>query len=963
MRMLSVYLLLMNIVTCYSNCVMTECNPLGNNKDPPCKTNNSSIHPITFVRSKNQKMFDILEKHCSHLLRDENQVRLCCTDLQLRGMSDRLESAVALLGSCPSCLDNFSKLWCEFTCSTEQSRFMKVIETSGPEQKVEKMQLRVNRDFAEGLFESCKNTWFGNTLALAWLSMYNKVTFENFYSFMGTKKNESNIPMHTDFQFTTDKKAMNIPMTPCYKSAGPNLPACGLINCPLVSYQLMDFSNIEPVSIRGKRVFEHQIINFEWILKLSCCLTLTSIFIFFLKYSCHQNPKDRDGCYIEFGTGGLELRFEHLCGKYAYKMFQIVIHYPLRCVLFGLLVASICCFGNIRFHSLAHSIDQVSASDGETRRNQKAFIETFGPTHRIEQIFITLPQSEEPACNNVDFFEETFLLIENIQNITVNYKNTEIRLDDICYKPLGKRHGCAIMSPTNYFQNKWNTFLNAPTPWDFDYDDNGTYYWDHLKICVFNPRTPYISNSEMSCFGDFGGPIDPVLIFGSSNETGIGNEKYFTARTVMITIVLEDHEEKSVLWETAFLNLMSNYTLKHGDFTFMAESSVTKELQETVETDKLVSVLACAAVLFWVATMIGIYHWPEWSPLSAFLHKCLVVISDFTDLNPNFLMVYSSIGVFSFCGQHATDNAIVVLFFVISLIGINRIFHTVRTFQTNGHCYGQPDISNREMNNRITATIRKSIPIVFTNSLICSTCFFLAGGVPPYISVNMPAVEVFSRHAGLAILFDTSFYLLVILPLFQYDARREMVSRTGRCEIWPWFELSDHTKTRLSIEAAEGTIRSPVDWFKLAIAPLLLSKSYRIVVLIIFTITFISSIYCTRKLEFGFDQTMAFSKTSYLTKHFQNMNKNLNVGPPVYFVIEGLINWHEPQVQKKFCSQAGCDENSMGNKIRTLAFSENPKENFLNGEVYIWLDSYLQFMHPRGSCCKTDGRDFCKFNR
>ena len=155
-------------------------------------------------------------------------------------------------------------------------------------------------------------------------------------------------------------------------------------------------------------------------------------------------------------------------------------------------------------------------------------------------------------------------------------------------------------------------------------------------------------------------------------------------------------------------------------------------------------------------------------------------------------MVYSSIGVFSFCGQHATDNAIVVLFFVISLIGINRIFHTVRTFQTNGHCYGQTDISDREMNNRITATIRKSIPIVFTNSLICSTCFFLAGGVPPYISVNMPAVEVFSRHAGLAILFDTAFYLLVILPLFQYDARREMVSRAiGSTSRITFYRLED----------------------------------------------------------------------------------------------------------------------------------------------------------------------------
>lgn len=132
--------------------------------------------------------------------------------------------------------------------------------------------------------------------------------------------------------------------------------------------------------------------------------------------------------------------------------------------------------------------------------------------------------------------------------------------------------------------------------------------------------------------------------------------------------------------------------------------------------------------------------------------------------------------MFSLFGVHATDNAIVVLFFVITCLGINRIFVIIRTFQANGHCYGLPNISYREMNHRISNVMRRSIPIVLTNSLICSTCLFLAGGVLPYVSVSMPAVEVFARHAGLAILMDTAFYLLVMLPLFQYDARREMVS-------------------------------------------------------------------------------------------------------------------------------------------------------------------------------------------
>ncbi|CAO4370165.1 unnamed protein product [Caenorhabditis nigoni] len=953
MRLVTVLscLLLVYFVPCHSKCVMTECDGETDSSHPPCKTNASSFQPITVTRSKNPKYIARLEKYCSHLLQEENKAQVCCTQLQLEGMTKRLSYATGILGSCPSCFDNFAKLWCQFTCSPDQSRFMKVLETSGGAKGVvEKIEFKVNRDFAEGLYTSCKNTWASQNLALSFLSLGSKVSYENFYGFMGRKDPSVNIPMHTNFEFTRDKKAMNIPTTPCHKPANPQTPACGIIDCPLESYQLLDLSEMET---RGVRVFEHQIKYFEWFLRLCGCFTLTMILIFALKYSCHRSPTASENCYVDFGPGSLEVQFEHLCVQYA----QVVIHQPLKCVFLGLFVASLCCFGNVWFHSLTHSIDQVSAADGETRRHQKTFIETFGPTHRIEQVFMTFPPSMPENFLNQDdthFFDEMFQLINRIQNLTVFQGDSKFSLDDICYRPLGKTKGCAIMSPTNYFQNNWNTFVNVEdNEEDFDYNEHNPF--THLKHCIFHPftvKTP----TGLSCFGEFGGPIDPALVFAGWNKTWHGTEKYTKARTFMITILLSGkNEEKAILWEAEFIKMMSGYEMKNGSFTFMTESSVAHELQAAVETDKLVSVLACASVLLWVNAMIGIYHWPESSLLSAFIHQKLLISTSSVCISV--ISVWCSIGIYSFGGQHATDNAIVVLFFVITLIGISRIFLTIRTFQSNGHCYGHPDITDREMNSRITDTMRRCIPIVLTNSLICSTCFFLAGGVLPYISVSMPAVEVFSRHAGLAILIDTAFYLLVILPLFQYDARREM---NGRCEIWPWYQLSADTRIRLSEDAVGGTLRSPVDWFKIAIAPLILNKLCRIVILIFFSITFVSSIYWSRKLEFGFDQTMAFSKTSYLTKHFQNMNKNLNVGPPVWFVIEGDINWFDPKIQKKFCTVAGCDENSMGNTIRSLAYAENYNGNFLRGDVNIWIDSFLQFMHPRGTCCKTNGQEFCK---
>uniref|UniRef100_A0A8R1ILH0 SSD domain-containing protein n=1 Tax=Caenorhabditis japonica TaxID=281687 RepID=A0A8R1ILH0_CAEJA len=888
---------------CQARCVMTGCSGEMDSDHPP-------FFPHHWSRLTHPDDIDRLEQYCSHLIHDESSATVCCTGLQLKGLTDRLSKAATILASCPSCFDNFANLWCQFTCSPKQSDFMTVRETSGGNVKeiVERMEYRVGREFAEGLFESCRHTWFANGLAIRLMSSEGKVSFENFYRFMGAKNLDQNIPMSMDFQFSGSEKAMNVPITPCYKSAGPNVPSCGVNDCPTDSRQLLDLSKVEKL---GKKVFTLHFPEFEWILKICGCVALTILIVFVLKYSCHKSPAydGPSGCYVEVSQGNIENLFEDSCEWYA------EVH--------------------------------------------------IGPVHRIEQVFINLPPdaksmfsvdlyrevSELQAFINLSIFHfEIFTLIESIQNLTA-IGSQNVTFSDICYRPLGNKFGCTILSPTNYFQNSWNTFENAgpPTVDDEIFDDQ---HWEHLKYCIRNPLQT-LTYSKMSCFGEFGGPIDPVLVFGGSDENIKGAEK--ATRTLMILIPVSGPEEKSLIWESAFIDMMVNYRMEHANFTFMAESSVTDELQKEVDNDKLVSVMACAVVLIWVFTMLGSYHWPESSFLSALVHQKLTIAISAVIFSV--ISVWCSIGVFSLFDVHATDNAIVVLFFVITCIGINRIFVTVRTFQASGHCYGSPNMSQKEMQSRITETMRRSIPTVLTSSLICSTCFFLAGGVPPYVSVKMPAVEVFARHAGLAMLFDTAFYLLLMLPLFQYDARREMA---GRCEIWPWYRLHSRSQEEICAMNANGSLRSPVDWFKHAIAPLIHNKWCRAGVLGMFSFTLIGSVYCTLMLEYGFDQTMAFSKSSYLSRHFENLNENLNIGPPVWFVVEGDVQWHDEKVQRKFCTLAGCDENSMGNTIRSLAFAENYPGNFLHGDVYIWLDSFLQFMHPRGTCCKTNGNNFCE---
>ncbi|CAI2347918.1 unnamed protein product [Caenorhabditis sp. 36 PRJEB53466] len=941
-----------HLAACQGKCVMTECEGETDSNFPPCRTNHSTSFPLTLTRSKHPDALDRLEKYCSHLLHDDEKASVCCTPLQLKGMTERISNAVAILGSCPSCFDNFAKLWCQYTCSPRQADFMKVQKFAVEAKKeiIEQIDYQVNRKFAEGLFDSCRYMWFANGPALRLMSIGGTVSFENFYEFMGQKNDALNIPVSTSFQFNRKKNAMNVPTTPCHKSAGPNVPACGFIDCPTNSVQLLDLSGVDKLS---KTVVTSTFPESLWVPKIFGMFALVFLVVVLLKYSCHTRLTDGEGCYVDISEGNIEILFDDSCKWYA----NTVIQHPWMCAMLGLFVAAICCSGNAKFHSLTHSIDQVSAADGVTRRNEKTFIETFGPVHRKELIFVNIPAEMEDMFD-MDLFKELFTLVGKVQNMTVIHGNSSVTLNDICFKPLGSAYGCAILSPTGYFQNSPDTFLNAGAPTEADDLFMGDQYWNHLKYCIHDPLR-MSTYSKMTCFGEFGGPIDPVLVFGGYNETSKkGAERFLTARTLMITILVKGPEELASAWEAKFIRMMKEHRMEHAEFTFMAESSVTDELQKEVETDKLVSVLSCGLVLLWVLAQLGIYHWPESSFLSALVHHKLIIAISAVLINV--ISVWCSIGVFSFFDIHATDNAIVVLFFVVTCIGINRIFVTIRTFQNHGHCYGRPEMSKRDMEHRITDTMRRSIPIVLTSSLICSTCFFLAGGVLPYISVKMPSVEVFARHAGLAILFDTFFYLLVILPLYQYDAKREM---SGRCEIWPCYRLSDASQTNIVLDSVNGSLRSPVDWFKLAIAPLINYKFCRLWIVSTHAFTLCVSVYCTLHLEYGFDQTMAFSKTSYLSRHFENLNRNLNIGPPVWFVVEGNVKWYEQEVQNKFCTLAGCHEDSMGNTIRSLAYTNNYDGNFLHGDVYIWLDSFLQFMHPRGTCCKTDGKDYCKLRR
>lgn len=73
---------------------------------------------------------ELLAKNCPHLVKDSGTgIKTCCDTEQLKTMDKNIKLAANFISRCPSCLDNLVKHFCEFTCSTEQSKFINVTET------------------------------------------------------------------------------------------------------------------------------------------------------------------------------------------------------------------------------------------------------------------------------------------------------------------------------------------------------------------------------------------------------------------------------------------------------------------------------------------------------------------------------------------------------------------------------------------------------------------------------------------------------------------------------------------------------------------------------------------------------------------------------------------------------------------------------------------------------------------
>ena len=122
---------------------------------------------------------------------------------------------------------------------------------------------------------------------------------------------------------------------------------------------------------------------------------------------------------------------------------------------------------------------------------------------------------------------------------------------------------------------------------------------------------------------------------------------------------------------------------------------------------------------------------------------------------------------------------------------------------------------------------------------------------------------------------------------------------------------------------------------------------------------FAGNLYVISFADVGLDQNLSVSTSSYLYTYFNSMEAYLNVGVPVYFVVEGVFPYQNEEARKLICGSAGCDLFGLSEQISRA--SHQPEFSTIETPAASWLDDYLDWLEPISRCCSVyrSDNEFC----
>ncbi|KAM7253416.1 hypothetical protein ACFE04_026034 [Oxalis oulophora] len=885
---------------------------------------------------------------------------VCCTASQFDTLRTQVQQAIPFLVSCPACLRNFLNLFCELSCSPNQSVFINVTSTSkvNGNMTVDAIDFYITDAWRQGLYNSCKDVKFGtmNSRALDLVGAGAK-NFTDWFNFIGRKAslNLPGSPYAIRFLPNAPESSGMKPMnTSTYSCADTSL-GCSCGDCPSASV----CSDTAPPSTHKSgsctvRIGSVKAKCIDFAMTILYIILLSTFFGWVLFYKSRKRKQSyRMKAFVNTMDGAEpqsvnrqkdeNLRTEMLEGtaqnrnRVQLSMVQgylsnfyrgygtWVARNPTVVLIVSLAVVLLLCIGLIRF-KVETRPEKLWVGPGSKAAEEKQFFDShLTPFYRIEQLIIaTRPDplsGKSPSIITDNNLKLLFEIQKKVDGVRGNYSDALISLTDICLKPLDQ--DCATQSVLQYFKMDPQS-----------YDDLGGV--EHVKYCF-----QQFSSSE-NCLSASKAPLDPSTALG-----GFSGNNYTEASAFIITYPVNNaienegnKTEKAKAWEKAFIQLAKAELLpmvqsNNLTLTFSSESSVEEELKRESTADAITIAISYLVMFAYISLTLG-----DAPHLSSFYISSKVLLG-LSGVVLVMLSVLGSVGVFSAIGVKSTLIIMEVIPFLVLAVGVDNMCILVHA------------VKRQSLELPLEGRISNALVEVGPSITLASLAEVLAFAVGSFIP--MPACRVFSMFAALAVLLDFLLQVTAFVALIVFDFKR---AQDRRVDCFPCAKASSsNVESDKGIE--EKRPRLLARYMTEIHAPILSLRGVKIFVIAIFLALTLASIALSTRIKPGLEQQIVLPRDSYLQGYFNNVTEFLRIGPPLYFVVKNFNYSSESPQTNQLCSISKCNTDSLLNEISRASLASD--SSYIAKPAASWLDDFLVWMSPEafGCCRKFTNGSYC----
>ncbi|KAF3986596.1 hypothetical protein FT663_04328 [Candidozyma haemuli var. vulneris] len=909
----------------------------------PCPANKKAVAPSTEAK-------ELLFQICGADFPIDNGV--CCSYDQLVNLESNLKKAEPLISSCPACRKNFFDFFCKFTCSSDQSTFVEISDTTEAidtkKEIVSELTIYTDSEYASDFFDSCKNIKFSasNSYAMDLIGGGAK-NYSQFLKFLGDEKpllggspfqinyayelpgnDDTGLKLNSGDMKDCDDEVYKCACSDCPTSC-PKLPKfkrydrhchVGLLPCfsfaVLIVWIIIIFI-IGVYHIHIARQRRHQIEQWNRLIggeEHHSCVHDDRPMV-----DTHISPRVKEESYFahqwrsfrNFVVEGLEKVFAFI-GYHCAKFPAITLSV---CLLLVILLSS----GLTQLTWETEPVKLWVSPNEPALKNLQYFEETFGEWFRIEQLFIASKDESNPVLTwkNVQWWFEKEQELYNLKGSN----DDSLSIEDFCFKPL--EDSCAIQSFSQYFGGDIR-YLN---------ENN---WAKQLSSCAESP---------VECLPPFQQPLNKNLLFSSSD--------ILESEAFVVTLLLESksasasYTQKVTEYEHALQDWIKGLQSERPDLhiSFSTESSLEEELNQSTNTDVKIVVISYLVMFLYASLALGGKIPTKFDRKTFVKTRFLLGLSGIIMI---LLSVTSAAGVFAVIGIKSTLIIAEVIPFLVLAVGVDNIFLIVHELHKLTEKIPEVDVETR-----ISKALERIGPSCFISAGLQVSMFLLA------TSVQMPAVRNFAFYSAGAVGINFFLQMTAFIAVLSLDQHR---LENGRVDCIPWVQLDNQIEIDQVSHPSDHIEYDFSHVISTRYAPWLLKPSNKRKVLSVFLIWLGISLSLLPGVELGLDQKIALPSSSYLVDYFESVYKYLNVGPPVFFVVKDLDVSHRKEQQAVCGKFSTCEEFSLANileqeyKRSDISTIAEPASN--------WLDDFLNWLNPAlDQCCRFKksafGEEFC----